>query len=103
MVAINSDRSLRKLKGSRRPLVDERSRGEVLLALSSVDYVTVFSEQTPAETIRLLKPDVLVKGADYKPSEIVGNDMVAKVVRFPLVRNFSSSGLIRKIVGLYGR
>jgi rfaE bifunctional protein nucleotidyltransferase chain/domain len=103
VVAINSDRSLKKLKGGNRPFVDEKSRAEILSALDSVDYVTVFSEPTPLETIRALKPDILVKGADYKRSEIVGRNHVKKVVRIPLVKNFSTSALIRKIVHAYGK
>lgn len=103
VVAINSDRSLKKLKGPSRPLVKERNRAEILSALSCVDYVTIFSEETPAETIRMLKPDILIKGSDYKLSQIVGRDAVKKVLRFPLVKNFSTSGLIRKIVRAYGK
>ena len=103
IVAVNSDRSLRKLKGTGRPLVDQKSRAELLSALSCVDYVTVFDEDTPLETIRILKPDVLIKGGDYELSQIVGRDCVKKVVRFPLVKGVSTSNLIRKIVATYGR
>ena len=103
VVAVNSDRSVRKLKGPGRPLVDEKSRAEVLSALDCVDYVTFFSEPTPLETIKALKPDILVKGADYLHSEIVGKDDVKKVVRFPLVRGFSTSNLVRRIADVHGR
>ena len=103
IVAVNSDRSLRKLKGSGRPLVDQKSRAELLSALSCVDYVTVFDEDTPLETIRILKPDVLIKGGDYDLSQIVGRDCVKKVVRFPLIKGVSTSNLIRKIAATYGR
>jgi len=103
IVGLNSDASLRKLKGPGRPLVDEKSRAEVLAALSFVDYVVVFGEDTPAQTIKILKPEVLIKGGDYDISEIVGRDMVKKVVRFPLVKGFSTSSLIKKIVRVYGR
>ena len=102
IVAVNSDLSVRKLKGRHRPLIDEKSRARILSALSCVDYVTVFPEDTPAETIAVLRPDILVKGSDYKLSEIVGKKDVRKVVRFPLVKNFSTSGLIQKIVRAYG-
>ncbi len=103
VVAINSDLSLRALKGRGRPLVPQTQRAEVLAALASVDYVTVFDEDTPLETIRLLKPKVLMKGGDYELSEIVGKNQVKKVVRFPLVKSVSTTGLIRKIVKTYAR
>lgn len=102
VVGLNSDASVRKLKGKNRPLVDEKSRAELLAGLSCVDFVTVFPEDTPAETIRLLKPDVLVKGGDYALSEIVGRDDVKKVVRFKLVKGFSTTNLIQKIMKAYG-
>jgi rfaE bifunctional protein nucleotidyltransferase chain/domain len=103
IVAINSDQSLKKLKGGSRPLVPEKSRAEILAALAFIDYVTIFSEDTPAETIRLLKPDILVKGGDYKLSQIVGRQDVKKVVRMPLVKNYSTTNLIQKIVKAYGK
>ena len=68
----------------------------------NVDYVVIFNEVTPRETIRALKPNVLIKGGDYKISQIVGRDDVEKVVRFPLVKNVSTTGLIQKIVKTYG-
>ena len=102
VVAVNSDRSLKRLKGSHRPLVKEKYRARILAALSCVDYVTIFSEPTPAETIDCLRPDILVKGNDYRTSEIVGRDQVKKVVRISLVKNCSTSGLIEKILRSYG-
>ena len=101
VVAVNSDRSLRRLKGDGRPLVPERQRAEILSALSCVDYVTLFDEATPLETIQAIKPDVLVKGGDYESSRIVGRDQVRKVVRFPLVKNISTTRLIQKIARTY--
>ena len=76
IVAINSDASVRRLKGPSRPVQDERSRAHVLGALTAVDLVVVFDEDTPAETIAALKPDLLVKGADYAMDEVVGADLV---------------------------
>ncbi|OGR82089.1 MAG: glycerol-3-phosphate cytidylyltransferase [Elusimicrobia bacterium RIFCSPHIGHO2_01_FULL_64_10] len=98
VVGLNSDRSVRRLKGPGRPLMGERSRAEVLSALSAVDYVTLFSEPTPLETIAALKPDVLVKGSDYPPGEIVGRHLVGKVVRFPVAGGFSTTDLIGRIL-----
>jgi len=103
IVAINSDKSLKGLKGPKRPLVTEKLRAYVIAALESVDFVTVFGEQTPAELLSELKPDVLVKGGDYKLSEIVGREYVNKVVRIPLVKGLSTTALINKIVKLYGK
>ncbi len=101
VVAINSDRSVQQLKGPHRPLVPEQERAQVLAALASVDLVTVFDEPTPARLITLLKPDVLVKGADWAAGRIVGEDVVrrhgGRVVRVPLVGGRSTSGLIQRL------
>jgi len=101
VVAVNSDSSLRRLKGPKRPLVRQADRCNVLAALESVDFVTVFGEDTPENIIRELKPDVLVKGGDYNINQIVGRQYVRKVVRFPIVRGRSTSALIKKIVESY--
>jgi D-beta-D-heptose 7-phosphate kinase/D-beta-D-heptose 1-phosphate adenosyltransferase len=101
VVAINSDASLARLKGPKRPLVPERFRGEVLAALEPVDFVVVFNEDTPYEVIKELHPDILVKGGDYKITDIVGRDLVKKVVRFPVVAGQSTSTLIKTIVKRY--
>ena len=99
VVAINSDRSVQGLKGPGRPVNREQDRAAVLGALASVDYVTVFDEPTPLELIRLLKPDVLVKGADWALKGIVGADLVkqhgGRVVRIRLVEGYSTTKLIR--------
>ncbi len=102
VVGLNSDSSVRRIKGSKRPLVNEQARAKVLAGLTSVDYVTLFPEDTPLETIRMLRPDVLVKGGDYDLSEIVGRAAVKKVVRVPLVKNLSTTKLIQKILAAYG-
>ena len=104
IVAINSDASVRRLKGPSRPVQDERSRAYVLGALSAVDLVVVFDEDTPAETIAALKPDLLVKGADCAMEEVVGAETVraanGRVLLVPLVRGHSSTSLIRRAVDL---
>ena len=101
VVAINSDRSVRRLKGPARPIVGQRDRALVLAALASVDYVTIFNEPTPYELISALTPDVLVKGADWKPGKIVGQDVVerhgGRVVRVTLVAGLSTTALIKRI------
>ena len=101
VVGINSDDSVRRLKGEGRPLNGQEDRAEVLLALRSVDYVTIFGEDTPIETIEVLEPDVLVKGAEYGSGEIVGEDFVlgkgGRVERISMVKGYSTSGIIEKI------
>jgi D-beta-D-heptose 7-phosphate kinase/D-beta-D-heptose 1-phosphate adenosyltransferase len=104
IVAINSDASLRRFKGPTRPLQDERSRACVLGALSAVDLVVVFDEDTPAETIAALQPDLLVKGADWAMEQVVGAETVraagGHVLLVPLVRGHSTTSLIRRTAGL---
>lgn len=101
VVGLNSDASVRRLKGPERPLNRERDRAYVLGALACVDAVVLFDEDTPARLVAALQPDVLVKGADYAPGEIVGADVVTarggRVVRVPLEPGFSTTGLIAKV------
>jgi rfaE bifunctional protein nucleotidyltransferase chain/domain len=103
VVGINTDASVRRFKGPKRPIAGEKDRAMVLAALRDVDYVTFFAEDTPYELIKKLKPDILVKGGDYATGEIVGRDLVKKVARVPLVRGRSSSAMIQKILKAYGR
>jgi D-beta-D-heptose 7-phosphate kinase/D-beta-D-heptose 1-phosphate adenosyltransferase len=102
VVGINSDRSVRELKGESRPLVPEVERAEVLAALAVVDAVTVFDEPTPRELIAALLPDVLVKGGDWG-TNIVGKEEVAaaggRVVSLPYEQGYSTSELIERIAG----
>jgi rfaE bifunctional protein nucleotidyltransferase chain/domain len=101
IVAVNSDRSVRELKGPERPIVPEAERAETLLAIACVDSVVVFDEPTPLETIRALEPDVLVKGSDWGEGAIVGRQEVetrgGRVVRVPLVAGQSTTALIERI------
>ena len=101
VVGINSDRSVRRLKGPSRPLVKERDRAQVLARLASVDYVTVFDEATPHALIAALKPNVLVKSADWAMREVVGRDVLkrsgGRVVRIPLVKGYSTTGLVERL------
>ena len=103
VVGLNSDCSLRELKGPGRPLVPEQERAEVLAALEAVAAVTIFDEPTPRELVAALVPDVLVKGGDWGADEIVGREEVeaagGRVVRISLVEGYSTSRLIAKIVG----
>jgi len=101
IVAVNSDRSVRALKGPGRPVVPEAERAEVLAALRSVDYVTVFDDLTPRSVIARLLPQVLVKGADWGPNAIVGREEVeaasGRVVSVPVVEGYSTSAIIERI------
>jgi D-glycero-beta-D-manno-heptose 1-phosphate adenylyltransferase len=101
VVGLNSDRSVRDLKGPGRPVLPEDERAEALLALEAVDRVVVYDEPTPAEVIRALLPDVLVKGADWAADAIVGSDVVeaagGRVVRVPLVPGRSTTGLLERV------
>lgn len=104
-VAVNSDGSVRRLKGKRRPITGETDRAAVLAALESVDFVVVFDEDTPRRVISVLRPDVLVKGSDYADDEIVGKDEVeargGEVVRIPLVGGYSTEKLMKEIATRY--
>ena len=101
VVAINSDASARKLKGEGRPLINQDERAEILAALRTVDYVTIFDDVSPRSLITCLLPDVLVKGGDYALDEIHGREEVesagGRVVSLPFVEGVSSSGIIEKI------
>jgi D-glycero-beta-D-manno-heptose 1-phosphate adenylyltransferase len=101
IVGLNADESVRRNKGPARPINPEAERAEVLSALASVDAVTVFSEDTPAEIIRLVQPDILVKGADWAADAIVGRDTVeargGRVVRIPVEQGYSTTALIERI------
>lgn len=103
IVAINSDKSLAKLKGPKRPLVTQKDRAKLLSAISVIDYVVVFNEQTPHLLLSKIRPDVLVKGGDYKIDDIVGREFVKKVFRYPLVSGKSTSNLIKLIVERYSK
>ncbi len=97
VVGLNSDASVKRLKGPTRPVNKEADRALVLAALEAVDAVCIFSENTPYNLIKLIYPDVLVKGGDYKPSEIVGREFAGKVVRFALLKGRSTTNIIKKV------
>jgi D-beta-D-heptose 7-phosphate kinase/D-beta-D-heptose 1-phosphate adenosyltransferase len=101
VVAVNSDRSVRGNKGPERPLVSEQDRAEVLAALASVDYVTIFDEPTPRELISRLLPSILVKGADWSPDQVAGREEVeaagGRVVSIPLASGYSTTSIVQRI------
>lgn len=99
IVALNSDSSVAELKPGR-PINTESYRAEVLASLEMVDYIAVFSEDTPYELIKLLKPDVLVKGGDWKREDIVGSDIVPEVHSLPYIKGASTTEIVEKIKSL---
>lgn len=105
VVGLNNDSSVRTIKGSNRPIIPEIERAEILASLNMVDYIVTFSENTPYDLIKFLKPDILVKGADYQVSEIAGSDIVkkngGKVKRIKLEKGLGTSEIIEIIIKRY--
>lgn len=105
VVAINSDTSIKTIKGNKRPIINQKDRLRIVAALESVDYVALFKETTPLRLIRLLKPDILVKGADWNKDNIVGSDFAlsygGRVSTIKFVKGRSTTNLIKKIAQIY--
>ncbi len=103
IVGLNSDASVRRLKGKQRPIIDQENRAFMLAALQSVDYVVIFEDDTPFSLIQAILPDILVKGGDWAVDEIVGSDIVSQnggqVYSIALREGLSSSLIIQKIQG----
>ena len=101
IVGINSDMSIKKIKGNSRPIIEEDSRAKQLAAIEFIDAVILFNEDTPYDLINILKPDVLTKGGDYKKNDIVGNQLInkehGKVVIIPLTQGYSTTSILEKI------
>lgn len=107
IVAVNSDSSVRAIKGDKRPINSEADRMETLAALASVDFVVLFSEPDPHRIISELQPDVLVKGGDWPVEKIIGGDVVqargGTVVNVPYIEGASTTGIIERILKLYSK
>jgi len=107
IVGINSDRSVREIKGEPRPITPELERAEIVAALACVNYVFIFDDATPRRVIDAIVPDVLVKGADWNISEIVGRDTVESaggaVLNIPLVEEASTTEIIRRVLDRFGQ
>lgn len=99
IVGLNSDKSVASIKPLR-PIIPEEQRAEILASLYMVDYVVIFDEETPYELIKRIKPDVLVKGGDWKKQDIVGSDLVPEVYSLPFVEGISTTKIIEKIIEL---
>jgi len=105
VVGLNTDASVKRLKGESRPILSEQDRAAVLSALSCVDMVVLFDEDTPLNLISSLKPEILVKGADYRPDQVVGKDVVefygGKIELVPLLEGYSTTGIAEKILATH--
>ncbi|WP_457755316.1 D-glycero-beta-D-manno-heptose 1-phosphate adenylyltransferase [Thermovibrio ammonificans] len=101
IVGVNSDVSVRKIKGDKRPIVPEEMRVRVLLGLKAVDYVVLFDEETPLKVIEAVRPNVLVKGADWPLEKIVGREFADEVVRIPFRFDISTSKIVERVVERY--
>lgn len=105
VIGLNSDSSVRKIKGEKRPIVPQTERAEVLSGLEAVDYVVLFNEPTPIKLIKTVLPDILVKGADWASHEIVGADVIkaagGKIKRVKLVKGRSTTNIIKRILELH--
>jgi D-beta-D-heptose 7-phosphate kinase/D-beta-D-heptose 1-phosphate adenosyltransferase len=105
VLGLNSDASIRRLKGANRPLINEHERAHILAALSCIDYVVLFDEDTPLELIDMLRPDILVKGGDYTPETVVGREAVerygGRVELIDLVDGRSTTNIIERILDRY--
>jgi len=101
VVGLNSDASVRIIKGPGRPILDQETRAMILASMHFIHRVVLFEQDTPYELIKLIKPDVLIKGGDYKPSEIVGADIVkangGKVITIEFIKGFSTTSIIEKL------
>ncbi len=105
VVGLNSDDSIRRIKGEKRPIIPQEMRAEVLSSLKPVDYVVIFEEDTPENLIKTIKPDILVKGRDWEPEKIVGREFVesygGKVLTIPFTYNISTTKIINTILERY--
>lgn len=105
IVGVNSDKSIKRVKGEKRPIISEKDRIEMLANLDFIDFIIIFDEDTPYELIKLIQPDFLVKGGDYKIEDIVGKDIVekkgGKVVLIPLIEGVSTTNIVEKVLSTY--
>ena len=101
IIGVNTDSSIKELKGNNRPIIEEDSRAQQLASLEFVDAVILFNEQTPLELIKLIKPNVITKGGDYNSEQVVGNEIAIKnegeVIIIPLTQGYSTTSILDKI------
>lgn len=97
VLGLNSDNSVKRLKGNDRPINNEMDRSIVLSALECINYISIFDEDTPLELIKIVKPDILVKGGDYKIEDVVGREFAKETVLIDFVDGYSTTNIIKKI------
>ena len=101
IIGVNTDSSIKKLKGNNRPIIEENSRAQQLASLEFVDAVILFNEQTPLELIKAIKPNVITKGGDYNSEQVVGNEIAVRnegeVIIIPLTHGYSTTSILDKI------
>ena len=97
VLGLNSDNSVKRLKGNDRPINNETDRAIVLSALECINYISIFDEDTPLELIKIVKPDILVKGGDYKIEDVVGREFAKETVLIDFVDGYSTTNIIKKI------
>ena len=101
IVALNSDKSIKMIKGKKRPLLNQKARADIISSFETVDYVTIFNEPTPFKLIKKIKPEVIVKGGDWQMNKIIGRNIAKRVVRIKPLKGYSTTSIIKKIVKLY--
>jgi len=101
IVALNSDKSIKMIKGKKRPLLNQKARADIISSFETVDYVTIFNEPTPFKLIKKIKPEVIVKGGDWQMNKIIGRNIAKRVVRIKPLKGYSTTSIIKKIVRLY--
>ena len=97
IVGMNSDSSIKKIKGKKRPILNQKARVQILDAIEFIDYIVIFNEETPLRVIETIRPHVLVKGGDWHKDKIIGARLVDKVMRVDLEKGYSTTGIIKKI------
>ncbi len=107
VIGLNSDSSIRRIKGEKRPIINQEERAYILSSLEMIDFIVIFDEDTPYELIKCIKPDILVKGGDWDVSKIVGKDIVesygGKVLSIPYVDGKSTTNIIKRILDVYSQ
>jgi len=107
IVGLNSDQSIRKIKGPRRPILSQKARALLLASLEYVDFITIFNEETPLKLIKALNPDILIKGADWKGKDVAGSQVVkasgGQVKYIKYIPGYSTSRIIEKIIHAYAK
>lgn len=101
VLGLNSDSSIRALKGSKRPILNQRARAQLLQSIEYIDYIVLFTAETPRALIKALAPDVLVKGGDWSAEHIAGREFAKKILRVAVAPGLSTTGIIKKIVDAY--